>query len=158
MRILVVSDTHGDDWALRRAVAEQPEAKLVFHLGDGVEEALTVAEENPRRTFLIVRGNNDWRAGRSVPETGVYTAAEKRIFYTHGHRYDAKAGLYRLIGAAREQQADILLFGHTHAAMTDYDDGLYILNPGSLAYGHPGYGIIDITDAGIAMHTVRCRW
>ena len=59
---------------------------------------------------------------------------------------------------ARKNGADILLYGHTHIAFTDYDDGLYIMNPGSCGRpreGLPSYGIIDITKAGVAMHTAE---
>ena len=68
----------------------------------------------------------------------------------HGHRKNVKFGYYGAVLAARQENADILLFGHTHSAMTDYDDGLYIMNPGSLGQaGYPTYGIIDITSSGI---------
>ena len=38
MRILVMSDTHGDAAALRRALLAQPKAEVVIHLGDGQED------------------------------------------------------------------------------------------------------------------------
>lgn len=157
MRILVVSDTHGDEYALRRAVEEQPTARLIIHLGDGAGEAETVASAYPDREFRIVRGNCDWGRGDVLAETGLEIAAGRRIFYTHGNRYDVKMGYYRVICAAREQHADLLLFGHTHVPMIDYDDGLTILNPGSLAYGGLTYGYIDITDAGIVPQIVKLR-
>ena len=40
MRILVVSDSHGNDGNLRRAILAQPKAEVVIHLGDGEEELL----------------------------------------------------------------------------------------------------------------------
>ena len=40
MRILVVSDSHGNDSSLRRAILAQPKAEVVIHLGDGEEELL----------------------------------------------------------------------------------------------------------------------
>ena len=39
MRILVVSDTHRDQYALEQAVLRQPKAEVVIHLGDGADEA-----------------------------------------------------------------------------------------------------------------------
>ena len=57
--------------------------------------------------------------------------------------------------AAREEKADILLFGHTHNAMTYYEDGLYVMNPGSCSGYMASYGYIDITDKGeIVTNTV----
>ena len=55
-RILVVSDTHGDEQALRQALEEQPTARMIFHLGDGAREAEAVAAGYPDRTFFLVRG------------------------------------------------------------------------------------------------------
>ncbi|HIW74127.1 MAG TPA: metallophosphoesterase [Firmicutes bacterium] len=156
-RVLVVSDTHGDERALWQALEEQPAARLVFHLGDGAREAEAVAARCPDRRFQIVRGNNDWGSFGQFPETGLEIVAGKRIFYTHGHQYGVKMGLYRAVCAARERQADVLLFGHTHQPLVDYEDGLHILNPGSLSYGRPTYGLLDITEAGIVPHTVSLR-
>lgn len=157
MRILVVSDTHGDAYALRRTIASQPEAKLIFHLGDGVREAQSIADEYPNREFRMVCGNGDFGYSAIVPDAGMEEAADRRIFYTHGHRYDVKMGIDRILYAARERKADILLFGHTHTPVCDYEDGLYIINPGSLAYRRPTYGLIDITAAGIAANVVELR-
>ena len=156
-RVLVVSDTHGNEWALWQALEEQPAARVVFHLGDGAREAEEVASRCPDREFHLVRGNNDWGRFGQLAETGLAIVAGKRIFFTHGHQYGVKMGLYRVACAARERRADVLLFGHTHEPLVDYDDGLYILNPGSLSYGRPTYGLLDITEAGIVPHTVPLR-
>lgn len=156
MRILVVSDTHGDEGALWRALDAQPSARIVAHLGDGAREAEAMAVRYPDKTFWQVRGNCDFSAGAGLPFAREECVRGRRLFLTHGHLYDAKMGLYRLACAARERRADILLFGHTHQALTDYDDGLYILNPGSL-HGGGSYGVLDITDAGIAMHIAEDR-
>lgn len=156
MRILVVSDTHGDEGAFWRALDAQPGARLVIHLGDGAREAADMAARYPEKTFWSVRGNCDFSAGGEVPLVRDEMAEGKRLFLTHGHLYDAKMGLYRLCCAARERKADLLLFGHTHQALTEYDSGLYILNPGSL-HGGGSYGVVDITSAGIAMHIAEDR-
>ena len=57
--------------------------------------------------------------------------------------------------AARERKADILLFGHTHNALQEYDEGLYILNPGTLHGSEGTFGIVDITPAGIVTNVLR---
>lgn len=157
MRILVVSDTHGNAQALRQAVLAQPRAGAVVHLGDGMREAQDVADEFAQLPFYLVRGNCDWGAvGGNVPVTRLETLGGKRIFCTHGHAYEVKFGLYRAVMAARENRADVLLYGHTHQAFTDYEDGLYILNPGSLSRGgRPSYGLLDITPQGIVPHIVE---
>ena len=59
MRILVVSDTHGNDSSLRRAILAQPKAEVVIHLGDGEEEVQRARGSFPEKMFLQVRGNCD---------------------------------------------------------------------------------------------------
>ena len=155
MRILVVSDSHGNDANLRQALLSQPTAELVIHLGDGEAEVQRAKPSFPEKTFLQVRGNCDW--GSTLPPSGEYVAEGVKIFYTHGHLYSVKSGLYNLVCAARERKAGIVLFGHTHAAVEDYEDGLYIFNPGSLNGWRPSYGTVDITEHGIVTNIINLR-
>ena len=60
-----------------------------------------------------------------------------------------------LISAAREHRAQVALFGHTHLAREDYEDGLYLMNPGRLGGWEASYGILDITPQGIVTNVVR---
>ena len=73
-----------------------------------------------------------------------------------GSVYGVKTDPLRVVYAARERGADILLYGHTHRPLTDYEDGLHILNPGSLRAGGT-YGVVDLSDAGVVLNIVRCR-
>lgn len=152
MRILVVSDTHGSDQNLRQAILAQPTAELVVHLGDGEAETDRAKLSFPEKMFLQVRGNCDW--GSQLPLQGEYTIDGVKLFYTHGHLYSVKSGLYQAVCAARERGAQVLLYGHTHQPLTDYEDGLYIMNPGSLNGWKPSYGTLDITPQGIVTNIV----
>ena len=38
MRILVISDSHGNTRNIERAVESQPEANIIIHLGDGADD------------------------------------------------------------------------------------------------------------------------
>lgn len=153
MRIVVVSDTHGNDSSLRRAILAQPQAEVVIHLGDGEEELLRAKRAFPEKMFLAVRGNCDF--GSSLPGVGEFTAEGVKIFYTHGHAYGVKSGPYSIVCAARERGAQVLLYGHTHRAFTDYEDGLYMMNPGSLNSWEATYGTLDITPQGIVTNVVK---
>lgn len=146
MRILVVSDTHGDFYSLKHAVAAQPKAEAVIHCGDGAGQAELLPSLCPGKRIVAVRGNCDWSS--QLPPTETVELGGKRIFVTHGHLYRAKFTLTDLVYAAREQQADILLFGHTHQALTDYQDGLTIMNPGACGGYGATYGILEITPQG----------
>ena len=51
--------------------------------------------------------------------------------------------------------ANLLLFGHTHEALETYDDGLYILNPGSCSGFRATCGLVDISPAGILTNVLH---
>ena len=127
MRILVLSDTHGDFNRMMKAVNQQPTAEVIIHCGDGEEQVRYLKEAVKDKMIVGVRGNCDWNS--FLPATETLRINGKTIFITHGHLYNAKVGLYTIMCAAREAKADILCFGHTHSAISLYEDGLYILNP-----------------------------
>ncbi len=155
VRILVVSDSHGDLLALKNAVKSQSTAEVIVHLGDGADEAEEIRLDFPDKMMISVRGNCDFCCEKQGVE--IFSVAGKKIFATHGHLYGVKGGIYRAVCAAREAGADILLFGHTHQPLEVYDEGLYILNPGSLRNYIPTYGYVDITDKGIITNIVELR-
>lgn len=152
MRILVVSDTHGDESGLYKVLLSQPKAEIVIHLGDGENDVEAQKYRFPEKMFLQVRGNCDWAS--RLPEKGECMVEGVRIFYTHGHIYQVKYGTDEFERAARENKADIALYGHTHRAEAVYRDGLYIMNPGSMRGSFGTYGIIDITPQGIVTNII----
>lgn len=147
MRILVVSDSHGDSSVIDRAVALSGNTDMIVHCGDGAMEASLLRSRYPDKMVVSVRGNCDFCT--DSPKVETLTLEGKRIFVTHGHLYSVKSGLYTLSCAAREAGADIVLFGHTHIPFECYEDGLYMLNPGSIRGCDGTYGFVDITDKGI---------
>ena len=153
MRILVASDTHGDSSSLQRAILAQPHAQTIIHLGDGEEDAERLKGAFPDRAFLQVRGNCDWCS--SLPVTREFEAEGAKLFFTHGHLYGVKSGDSSLLSAAREHKAQVVLFGHTHQPREDYQDGLYIMNPGRLSGWEPTYGTLDITPQGIVLNILK---
>jgi len=62
--------------------------------------------------------------------------------FTHGHNYKVKYSTDELENKARSLGAKIALYGHTHVSNIEYKDGLYIVNPGTVA---SSYLVIDIT-------------
>lgn len=154
MRILVLSDIHGDLRSAMQAVNAQPSADMLVFCGDGAEQFKYLKNVLPDKTVVGVRGNCDF--GSDLQPTEIVTAGGKTLFITHGHLYQAKFSIYNMVCAAREANADVLLFGHTHNAFQEYDDGLYIMNPGHCSGYGASYGIVDITDKGdIVTNIVR---
>ncbi len=144
-RILVISDSHCDEWKLNDALKKEPEAKIVFFLGDGAREAERAVKIFPTKYFHIVCGNCDW--GSDLPESIVDEVEGKRIYACHGHTQLVKYGTADLVREAKKQNCAIALYGHTHNPVTKYEDGVLLFNPGSIKAGE--YGIIDIAENGI---------
>ena len=150
MRITVISDSHRGFSAAERAIGAQPNSKHVIFLGDGLNNVVDLQYVFPDRQFYFVRGNCDYN--NNYKSSNMIILENTAIFFTHGHNYGVKYGLSAFTTAAREKQAKIALYGHTHKPEIHYDDGLYILNPGSItsnSCGKNSYAVIDITKAGI---------
>ena len=149
MKILVVSDSHGQVEPLLRAV-ERSNPNLVIHLGDGWRDAEELSGRFPDLPLEQVPGNCDFAYARE-PAERILLLGGKRVMICHGHTLHVKYGLLNALYAAQERQADALLFGHTHEPLVDVQNGIVLLNPGCAGdYAHPTYGILDIRDG-------RCR-
>ncbi len=160
MRIIVFSDSHNNYFALRDIVQVHPTVGVFVHLGDGEREFEYLCANFPFKELFCVRGNGD--LGSLSPTEDVIQLGGKRIFITHGHTYGVKRGLDELKRRAGELRADLVLFGHTHVAMTEYDSktGIYYMNPGSVSFPQnspASYGVVDITDAGTAVFTTPVK-
>ncbi len=157
MRAIVFSDSHGNYDAMEKIFERHKDNADVFiFLGDGERELELIEYVYSEKKIYSVAGNCDW--GSDKPDYDIISFGGKNLFITHGSRFGVKENLNILKIYARKNNADIVLFGHTHIAMTEYDDGLYLMNPGSCARpreGLPSYGVLDITEAGIVTYTVN---
>ena len=150
MRIAVISDSHRRTQVLDKILASQPAARYVFFLGDNISDIEDFEFLYPDKKFFAVSGNCDFAS--MVPSVGVETVAGKKILYTHGHTFNVKYTTENLKRTAMQNGCDIVLFGHTHISKILYEDGIYIVNPGSCSSpreGRASYAVIDITDSGI---------
>lgn len=146
MRLVVVSDSHGDKWKLFDAIEKEPSADVIYFLGDGFREFNELYNEYSGKKCIIgVQGNCD--LGSDLPTKDVRTLENAKIYATHGFVERVKYGPYDLEIAARENGCNLVLFGHTHQPTSYYKDGIHYFNPGSLRNGF--YGVVDITDNGI---------
>lgn len=130
---------------MRIAIFDHPEADGIIFLGDGERDFDAVADAIGDKRIIAVRGNCDF--GSTLPPFEVPEFAGVKIYCTHGYVENVKYGTEMLLERARDAKARIALYGHTHKAVTEYEDGIYIMNPGTASCGD--YGIIDITPGGI---------
>lgn len=158
MRIVVISDSHGRSDLAERIVEEQPTARHIFFLGDLTADAENLMYLYPQKELHAVSGNCDIFS--PYPCEAIAEVAGHRIFYAHGHTLGVKYGTERLLRAAAENECDIVLYGHTHISKTVYENGIYLVNPGSCARPREGarsYAVIDIENNGIMPFIVRLK-
>lgn len=150
MRIVVISDSHKRTDIIEKILNDQPEATDVFFLGDNSADIEDYQFIFPNKRFHILSGNCDYFS--NYPSSGMANVAGKKIFYTHGHTLSVKSGLGSLLKTARQNGCQIALYGHTHISNTLYEDGIYVVNPGSCSRpreGSASYAVIDIEENGI---------
>lgn len=153
MRILVLSDSHGNVENMARCV-ELTEPDVILHLGDCQRDAEALHRQFPSLPMQSVPGNCDWGAVDAPEVLTEYGGV--RILMMHGHTRNVKASALSAVYAAREMGAQVLLFGHTHRPLVDYDGSLWVMNPGSVGRGFPcTYGIVTITGGKIDCSTYR---
>ncbi len=152
MRIIVFSDSHGSFRNVKKMLESTASTTDAYiFLGDGESDVKFAREAYPDKLFLCVSGNCDF--GSSEQKVGVFEAAGKKIIYTHGHFQHVGFGMSYLENLAKDNAADVVLYGHTHVRSCEYKDGVYYINPGSIGKPRdakpPSYAALDIIPAGI---------
>ena len=131
MKILVVSDTHGRDRELEKAVEREAPFDRLIHCGD-VEGREIFIEALADCPCCIVSGNNDFFC--DLPREQEITIGGKKALVTHGHYYGVSIDLSGIADEARSRGCEIVFFGHTHKPVVTEKDGVLVINPGSLSY------------------------
>lgn len=130
--ITVVSDTHGRETHRLdgRTLDAVHEADLVLHAGDFTTESVLDAFETESERFVGVIGNSDTLALRDrLPPIRTVEHKGVRITIVHGHKH-AETSL-SLLG--RQENADLVVVGHTHRPEFRTIGDIPVLNPGSHA-------------------------
>lgn len=146
MRIIVLSDTHGNNREFLDAIMYDRRPDMIIHLGDYVDDGKKIAKIIGVPS-MIVKGNGDF--GNEYREEEIISLNDKKIFLTHGHRYGVRYGLDNIIYRGMELNVDMVLFGHTHIPVNIKEENMIILNPGSPSFprglfADKTFGIIDI--------------
>ena len=150
MKILVLSDSHGNTLALKKVIKRHTDIKHIFFLGDFSADIEMIRDDFKDKIFNTVKGNCDFSSSQKSKD--ITTIENTRIFYCHGHNYGVKYTTEDILAAAKENNCTLALFGHTHKAVISYRDSVYLVNPGSVSFSREGansYAVIDITPKGI---------
>jgi uncharacterized protein len=135
-RIGVIADTH-DRWA--------PEVAEVFrgvdeiwHLGDVCSESVLDHLRELAETVEVVLGNNDYAL--SYPVTRRLERGGEKFYLVH------------ILPTPLPQDADWILFGHTHRPTLERSGRLRLFNPGSAGKANKGapasVGLLTADEAG----------
>jgi len=150
VRILVLSDTH-----IPVAASDLPKeiykaiegVDMIFHAGDLMDAGVLEKLKSLKET-RAVRGNMDSKElGMTLNTKEVIDIGKFRIGLIHG--YGAPSEIMATV--RREfDKVDVLVFGHSHAAMNVKKDGVLYFNPGSptdkIFASKNSYGILEVTD------------
>ena len=122
MKILILSDSHEitPDFNFKKY-------DYVIHAGD-YGRSYDLLNDNK---VLFVRGNCDYYGDKELLEI----INDKRVYITHGDLYRVKYQMSTLYYRAKEVKASLVVFGHTHEAYYDMEDGITFINPGSYCSG-----------------------
>jgi putative phosphoesterase len=150
MLIGLISDTHTPArWD------DVPEAVLqcfagvdfIIHAGD-IGELWVLDKLSQIAPVIAVHGNDEGEQAKQVlPFRQTLIMAGRRIAISHGHIPDHAAEmesrkddswypkLQRWVDFAKESQAEIFIYGHSHIPMALQYDGMWLINPGAIASG-----------------------
>lgn len=131
MRILVISDSHGDEDGIEEIIRNEAKFDMLIHAGDvcGGEDYI---KSLCRCEAVFVAGNCDY-VGKYLPEERIITVMGHKIYVVHGHQYGVYNSIDRLYYKAKEIGAKVCIFGHIHEPYMLTEEGVTIINPGSIS-------------------------
>ncbi|MFQ7011096.1 MAG: YfcE family phosphodiesterase [Clostridia bacterium] len=126
MKILVIGDTHGQLNKIREIFPKLTNLDLIAHTGDHLEDS--ALEREFGIPVVAVKGNCDGSYECNDFEINRPTGRILRMVICRtSYRLD------NLYYKAMEENCKAVFFGHTHKALVTEEDGIYLVNPGSLS-------------------------
>jgi len=154
MKIIIMSDTHGNyPLALRACEMAEP-VDAIIHLGDGAED-VQLLEAVLSQPVISVAGNCDSRS--TAPREFLWETGGKRVLLVHGDRYGVKNDLSRLEQRGLQMAADAVFYGHSHHALVTNLSGMLFVNPGTLMDSETPttFAILEITSEGMSVRLMN---
>lgn len=154
MKYIFASDIHGSAKYCREVleIFDREKADRLVLLGDilyhgprndlpegyAPKEVAAMLNEHASE-LLCVRGNCEAEVDQMVlnfpvmADYAVIDNGKRRIYVTHGHRYNIENPLPMSSG-------DVLMYGHTHVPLDEQRQGIRYMNPGSVSLPKNGTG------------------
>lgn len=148
MKIGIISDTHRYIKSIEKAIPYLKECDLILHAGDNIDDAEFIYYATDVEV-KCVKGNCDLYNIDGDYEL-TFLANNKKFFLCHGHDYDVKWGVDSLLRIAKNNNIDIVVYGHTHVPIYKKVDDVIFINPGSVTYPRGGsdkcFGILTVDE------------
>jgi len=131
LKIGVIADTHG--YLDPRVFELFDGVDAILHAGD-FEDEDTLLELGALAPVYAVCGNCDYLFYEKYPRQRLVELGGRRILLCH--IYDNLGNLHPgILKELRENPPDVLVFGHTHEAVNEVQDGVLLFNPGYAGKG-----------------------
>lgn len=141
MKLVVMSDSHGNDENVMKVIEANKDADYFYHLGDLCSSCFSYPK------MSVIKGNNDYE---DYPKKIVASFYKWNILMIHSDRIYGFNRLEALKNLGKKENCQIVLYGHTHIPSDDTVDGIRLLNPGSLSmnrdFSDLSYLVIDINE------------
>ena len=156
-KILIVSDTHRKNENYLEIIKKCGPIDKVIHCGDVEGSEFTICEAAGCPVEMVM-GNNDFFS--NLPREKEFLLGKYKVWLTHGHNYYVSMDNQTIKKEARARGMDIVMYGHSHRPIVDYDNEIIAINPGSLTYPRqegrkPSFIIMEIDSEGEAHFTIN---
>lgn len=146
MKVLVISDNHGDEEILEEVLSiHEEDIDKFLHCGDS-----EMNEVHPLwQQYSIVKGNMD--RSSEYHEYKIEKVENNPLFMTHGHLFNVKLSRNNIANEAKKADASFAFYGHTHIPKVEKIDDVFVINPGSISqprgpYSYGTYCIVEVSD------------
>lgn len=129
--LVAIADSHGNVSAVEKLRPLLNESDYIIHLGDGARDMKNFYQDFGNKIYQV-DGNCD--IGGYNLKYFTFDIEKVRVLITHGDNFGVKFGLGRLVEFAKQENCNLVLYGHTHEASIQTIDGILVVNPGSLSY------------------------
>ena len=156
-KILIVSDTHRKNENYLEIIKKCGPYDKVINCGDVEGSEFTICEAAGCPVEMVM-GNNDFFS--NLPREKEFLLGKYKVWLTHGHNYYVSMDNQTIKKEARARGMDIVMYGHSHRPIVDYDNEIIAINPGSLTYPRqegrkPSFIIMEIDSEGEAHFTIN---
>lgn len=144
MKILLISDTHGNNEAIDILKTMYPKMDLYLHAGDSESDAFSL------EPFRCVKGNCDYFG--DFPEYLVIPTPYGNLFMQHHPIPNLQL--------LKQYDVRIFVYGHTHVRQFINEGGIIFVNPGAISFSRDkyyySYAILTITEQNVEIeyHTL----